>query len=361
MTTRRDGWDTTHLAALPLARLLLALLALASAACLPVHYALQAGAGEFTLLAAARPLDEFLERSDTPAHLRALLEAVPRVKQFGEAAGLRATSNYQRYERLARPAAVWVVSACPALSLQPRLVGFPIAGAVPYLGWFELRAARDYAASLRAEGLDVDLRGASAFSTLGWFDDPLLSTMLERGPAALGALASTVLHESVHATLYLPGQTPFNEGLAEFVAERLGARYLAAHASPYEQAAWRDEEARRARVEAALHGAAAQLDALYRSALPDAEKLARKAELLRALSATLGLDHQLNNALLAQHQTYAAGRAGFARLLAACADALPCFFSALRTLDRASFARPNQDDLDALLEALTVRAQGAAR
>jgi len=349
---QRDRWDTTHLFTHPFA---LALLASASAACLPVHYALQAGAGEFTLLTSARPVEEFLERSDTPGRVRALLEAVPRVKQFGEAAGLRATSNYRRYEELARPAAVWVVSACPELSLQPRLVEFPIAGAVPYLGWFELRAARDYAASLRAEGLDVDLRGASAFSTLGWFDDPLLSTMLERGPAALGALANTVLHESVHATLYLPGQTPFNEGLAEFVAERLTPRYLAAHASPYTQRAWRDEQARRARVEEKLHDAAARLEALYRSALPDARKRERKAEILRALSDELGLDRLLNNALLAQHQAYAAGRAGFAHLLAACGDELRCFFKALRPLDAARFARPNQDDLDPLLDALAAR------
>ena len=353
---RRIGLHPNHfVAALAVA------LALSTGGCFAIHYSLQAGAGELTLLTQARPIDEFLERSDTPEHLRRLLESVAEVKQFGERAGLKATSSYQRYEQLDRPVAVYVVSACPELSLSPRLFHFPIAGAVPYLGWFSLRAARDFARSLEDDGLDVNLRGASAYSTLGWFDDPLLSSMIGEGPEALGALANTVLHESVHATLYLPGQTPFNEGLAETLADHLTGLYLAANASPRERNAWAEEEARRTKIEEVLHDAAARLDAIYRSPIPDDDKRTKKKELLGALAEQLRLRRPINNAMLAEHRAYAAGHAGFMHLLDACSDALPCVFAALRSLDGKSFAKPNDDQLDPILDALAERTSKKSR
>jgi len=334
------------------ARTVFILSALFSSGCFSIHYALQAGAGEVELLAGARPIDEILERTDTPNHLRRLLESVAQVKAFGVQSGLTETQSYQRYEELHRPSAIYVVSACPELSLQPRLIHFPIAGAVPYLGWFSLRAARDYARSLEEEGLDVDLRGASAFSTLGWFNDPLLSSMIGPGPESLGQLANTVLHESVHATLYLPGQTPFNEGLAEAIADHLSSNYLAAHASPREQRAWRDEQRRRGAIELQLHEAADRLDALYRSKLSAEEKRMQKQLELAALSDRLHLRRKLNNALLAEHRAYSAGKEGFARLLAACNGDLPCLFTQLRPLNAKSFARPNDDQIDGVLAVL---------
>src|SRR6185312_14274837 len=106
---------------------------------------------------------------------------------------------------------------------------FPIVGRVPYLGWFDRDDAHDFADELHREGWDSDVGAADAYSTLGWFDDPVLSTMIAGGDEAVGELVNVILHESVHATLYVDGQTRFNESLAEFVAGKLTTVYLGAH------------------------------------------------------------------------------------------------------------------------------------
>lgn len=328
---------------------------LASAcACTPLHAALQAGAGELALLSEARPLDEVLESPRTSRLARRLLPEVEPILRFGQQHGLSPTGSYRRFTALDRPAAVWVVSACAALSFTPRTWSFPLVGSFPYLGWFDLRAARELADSLAGEGLDVDFRPARAYSTLGWFDDPILSTMLEDGPAGPGALADVLLHESAHATLHVAGQGPFNESLASFVGERLSLAWLRETYGPRSAAldAWTRREQRGAAIEEALREAAHTLDALYRSAAGDDEKRSRKAALLEELGARLHLTRPLNNAVLQGHLTYQAGSRGFSRLLEACGGEWSCFWTRLRSLTPASFARPQQDDVDAVLDRL---------
>jgi predicted aminopeptidase len=274
------------------------------------------------------------------------------VKAFGEAHGLRPTASYDRYADLRRPAAVWVVQACAPLSFDVRRWRFPIVGSIPYLGFFDERAARRYAASLAAEeGLDVDVRGASAFSTLGWFDDPVLSTMIERGEAALGDLANVVLHESVHATLYVNDQSAFNESLASFVADRLTPRWLAAALGPGapEATAWAAAHERQRARTRRLHDAWVELDALYRSGAADADKRAGKERILAALRAELRIARPINNATLAGYKTYDTGGPAFERLLAACGGSLPRFLRALRG---AEFERPQQQQLDDVIDRL---------
>ena len=343
-----------HLARLR--RLISGGVALLLSGCLGAHYALQAGAGQFELWAQARPLDEVIESDRTPPRVRRLLGEVAGMKRFGEAHGLRPTSSYQRYVKLDRPSVVYAVSACPELSLQARVWRFPIVGSVPYLGWFDQRSASDLAAGLREEGLDVDVRGVPAYSTLGWFDDPVLSSMLGAGPDALGRLADTVLHESVHATVYVAGQAHFNEGLASFAGRRLaalwleerlgkGAPELRAFAAPR---AGGEREGR-------LHRAALELDAVYRdAALSDEQKRARKQELLAALQTELKASRPLNNAVLAQHLTYSAGSGteGFARVLERCGGDWRCFFERLGEVGPSDFEKPQQTALDPLLARL---------
>src|SRR5690606_33885389 len=134
--------------------------------------------------------------------------------------GLNRTRNYDHYADLQRPAAVWVVQAAPRLELTERAWSFPIVGTVPYLGFFDETEAQAFARELElAEDLDVDVRTAAAYSTLGWLRAPVLSTMIADGPEALGELVNIVLHESVHATVYVPGQSAFDESLASFVAD----------------------------------------------------------------------------------------------------------------------------------------------
>jgi predicted aminopeptidase len=334
----------------------LVLLLLLCTGCLTVHAALQSAEGELTLLASRKPVAEVIANPNTRPRLRGLLLQIDKVKRFGEENGLKPTDNYQDYVQLHRSAVVYVVSACEPLRFVSKTWSFPVAGDFPYLGWFDLRSARDYAGDLKSEGWDVDLRGATAYSTLGWFHDPVLSSMIGPGPEALGDLVDVVLHESVHATLHLEGQALFNESLASFVADRLTPRYLAS--APRALEAWEEQQRRGEAASIQLHAAYVELKQLYDSNQSDDEKRARKAAVLQALQQRLQM-RAITNATLVQHQTYSSGGQGFARVLEACggdaagaaasAGAWRCFFDRLRRLTPESFARPHQEDLDSVL------------
>lgn len=338
--------------------MLLAATGLLSHGCFAAGYVAQAAWGEAGILHAARPIREVVSRQEAPARVERLLLSVRSIKAYGRSEGLTATGNYRSYADLDRPAAVWVVQACAPLAFEVRRWSFPLVGSIPYLGYFDRGAARRRAAALAdREGLDVDVRGASAFSTLGWLRDPVLSTMIGTGDEALGELAEVVLHESVHATHYVASQSAFDESLASFVAERLAPRWLSSVLGPDapETRAWLlAHAAHRARVEG-LHRAYQDLDALYRSGVPDDEKRREKARILAAAQQELHLPRPLNNAALAGYRTYDSGRAGFERLLAACGGSWPRFVAAVRTLGPEDFARPQQEELDEVVDRLTAK------
>jgi predicted aminopeptidase len=258
--------------------------------------------------------------------------------------------------QLDRPVVVWVVTASDPLRFRSRTWWFPIVGRVPYLGWFDRDAAHEFAASLRAEGLDVDVGGAEAYSTLGWFDDPVLSTMLGDGDEAVGELAEVVLHESVHATLYVNGQTRFNESLAEFVSGKLTRVYLDEKYGPKseEKAAYEDAERRGEERRERMHQAYEKLDALYRSDKPIAEKLAEKRRILMRLRREAGYRRPINNATLASFKNYHSGTSDFDGLLAACGGSWARFFATLGRLkdDRRAFEAAKPGDLGPVIAPL---------
>ena len=351
--------------------LLLAATTLASQGCFSAGYLAQAARGELGILGAARPIPEVVAEREVPARTARLLLAVRAIKAFGQAQGLTATRNYERYADLHRPAAVWVVQACAPLAFDVRHWRFPIVGSVPYLGFFDAGAAQSYARSLaREEGLDVDVRPADAFSTLGWFQDPVLSTMIAGGDEALGDLAEVVLHESVHATLYIDDQSTFDESLASFVSDRLALHWLEGALGPDspETRAWVVARSRRRAILSRLHRAYVELAALYASPATDAEKRTAKERILTAAREELGLSRPLNNAALAGYKTYDTGAAAFERLLAACGHGWPRFMRALGTLRESDFAHPRQREFDDVVDrlvrdppgALTPPATGAA-
>ena len=292
-----------------------------SSGCFSARYLTQAAGGELALLAAARPNRDVLQDPALSGRTRRLLASVRSVKEFGAAQGLRPTHNYEDYADLHRPAAVWLVQACAPLSFDVKHWTFPLVGSLPYLGFFDRSTAVAYGEEVaREEALDVDVRGASAYSTLGWIRDPVLSTMIPEGPDALGELANVVLHESVHATVYVRDQSAFNESLASFVADGLTVPWLTSvlGADDPETLAWREAHAaHRARL-TRLHRAYAELDALYRSEVPADQKRAEKAHLLGALREELRFARPINNATLAGFRTYGSGFDAFERLREAC-------------------------------------------
>ena len=336
----------------------LALMALLSQSCFSAGYLTQAARGQLGILRAARPLGEAIADPETPGPARRLLSTVRSIKEWGQQQGLRPTRSYERYADLRRPAAVWVVQACAPLAFEPRRWSFPLVGSMPYLGFFDAGAARRYAGELiQREGLDVDVRTASAYSTLGWFRDPVLSTMLGTGDDAAGDLANVVLHESVHATVYVNDQSAFNESLASFVADRLTGPWLARTfgADDGRTASWADAHARGRERVARLHRAYEELDAVYRSGEPAPAKLARKAELLAALQQELGHARPMNNAALAGYRTYDSGEPAFEHLLAAVGGSWPAILKAVGTLAPGDFGRGQQEKFDDVIERLAAR------
>jgi len=189
--------------------------------CATATYYGQLARGQWQLLQAREPIDALLDDPATAPRLRQQLIQAGQARAFAsERLKLPDNRSYRVYADLGRPFVVWNLFATPELSLQPVTHCFPIAGCVAYRGYYEQGAARGAAALMRQQGLDVYVAGIEAYSTLGWFDDPLLSTMLNWGEERLAAL---IFHELAHQRFYVKGDTEFNESYAPFV-EREGSR-----------------------------------------------------------------------------------------------------------------------------------------
>ncbi|MGK5083324.1 aminopeptidase [Bdellovibrionota bacterium FG-1] len=319
--------------------------------CTTARYLTQATRGQLSLLNHATPIEKVLKNERISPRIRKLLAEVAPIKAFGEQKGLKPTSNYTEYVQLDRPAAVWVVGACEKLNFKSKEWAFPIVGRFPYLGWFDLEDAKRFATELKAEDWDVDLRGAGAYSTLGWFRDAILSSMIPDGAQALGDLVNVVLHESVHATVYLNGQAYFNESVASFVADRLTAEFLGQRLvqerEPYLKGL---EEGHRR--EKRLHEIYESLATLYASSKSVSDKTEEKGRILAAAKEELGFRRDINNATLIQFKTYSTGGVEFEALWKACGDDSQRFMKAIATLTDKSFQKPQQENLESVLTPL---------
>ncbi len=189
-------------------------LALACAACSPL-YLIRAGWAEAKILTARRPIPEVATDPATDDDTRGKLALTLEARRFAiDSLELRAGDSYTTFTRLERDTLALVLSAAPADRLEPKTWWFPIVGDIPYRAYFDYDDARSEQARLRNDGFDTYLRPTAAFSTLGWFSDPLLSTVLTRDHVGV---VETVLHELAHNHLYVPGHTRFNESFATFV------------------------------------------------------------------------------------------------------------------------------------------------
>lgn len=209
------------------------------------HYLVRAAWEEGKILAHRRPIAALVRDSTTPPAVRAKLRLVLAARRFAaDSIHLRVKQSFTEYTQLDRDTLVLVLSGAWRDRLEPYTWWFPIVGRVPYKGFFDFGQAKQAARSLEARGFDAYLRPSPAFSTLGFFNDPLLSTSLRTADSI--DLANTVVHELTHNTFYAPGQAVFNESFANFVGARGSAWFFRARGEPVAadeaDARWADEK-----------------------------------------------------------------------------------------------------------------------
>ncbi len=332
------------------AALAIALIASLSGGC----YLLQSAQGQFAVMSKRQPIDRVIEMPSTPPKLRAQLKSVTAIRNFAShELGLPDNGSYRKYADIGRAYVVWNVVAAPEFSVDPKKWCFPIVGCVAYRGYFVEQRARRFAAGLRAQGFDVAVGGVAAYSTLGHFDDPILSTMVSWDDVEL---ASIIFHELTHQLLYVRNDAAFNEALATTVEEEGVRRWLTQLGREKDLADHLSEHERYLEVIALMNDTRSQLRALYASGLPPPLMRERKRSALEALResyAALRMQwgghvpfdawfaHDINNAHLASIATYFACVPGFERELKAVGGNLPAFYRRVREL--AKLDQPQRD------------------
>jgi predicted aminopeptidase len=311
---------------------LLLLAALLLGGCESMSYYAQAVGGHLSVLRVARPLDAWLSDPTTPQDLRGRLQTARGIREFASRElGLPDNGSYSSYAELHRPYVAWNVYAAPVFSIDARQECFPFTGCVSYRGFFAEADARRYAEKLRLAGNDVYLGGVPAYSTLGWFDDPLLSTFIRYPDSQLARL---LFHELAHQQVYAAGDTTFNESFAVAVEEEGVRRWLHSQARDAELSAFRTVQARKRELAAAVDATRKRLDAVYRSDVSPEEKTRVKAEEFARLRGQFGnfVPVEPNNAFLVSVSVYTELVPGFERLLAQAGGNLPAFYKKVRAL-----------------------------
>ena len=296
---------------------LLAVLVLISA---PTACYLGRGAWEEAkILSRRQPISEIIADPRTPKDAREKLKVVLAARKYAkDSLKLRTKDSFTTYSRLDHDTLVLVVSAAYRDTLKPYTWWFPIVGRVPYKGYFDFSAAKKDAKGLADEGLDVYVRPSDAFSTLGFFNDPLLNTTL-RGDSI--DLANTVIHELTHNTFYASGQAPFNESFAMFVGARGAAAFFRSRgqtaAAAKVDAEWEDDKVLArfwARVISSLDSAYARhpTDKAARIAARDTVYIRTRSALVNEIAPQLKTINPvyaqrvvLNNAALLARRVYA--------------------------------------------------------
>jgi predicted aminopeptidase len=293
----------------------------------------------------AVPLEKIGEIEGRGGFVEFVME-VNRIRAFamGEL-GLKESKNYTKFVEMDRDYLAAIVSACSPVAFERHTWWFPVVGQVPYKGFFNVDDARKESAKLRAKNLDVWVRPVDAFSTLGFFRDPLYSYMTDY---PVHRLADLIIHELVHATIYIKSDSEFNESLAEFIGKE-GARLYIEKYYGADSDAYRAIDADNADNKTFVmfvQSIIKDLDAVYSSALSREEKLTRKAEVIAAAQKDFAAHYdelfehdnyrgfaemQINNAYLDLYRLYNEGDSYFEEIYNGMGRDLPAFIAAAKT------------------------------
>lgn len=315
--------------------------------CANMGYYAQSVNGQLDLLGKQRPIEEILASPDTTPGLRRKLGLVIEARSFAtQRLGLPDNGSYLSYADLDRPYAVWVVVATPELSVQPRRWCFLLAGCFDYRGYFSEQRAADFADRLKTQGYDTAVRGGIAYSTLGWFADPVLNTMLRRSPEEIAAV---LFHELAHQLLYVKDDTAFNEAFAVLVEREGVRRWLRWKGDESGYRRYARDALREDQLVRMLSGYRDRLSGVFADDSSDGAKRRAKAQIYRDLQTSYerlkerwggydGFDEwmsgPINNADLAFVSTYWELVDGFELLLQRAGGDLPTFYGLARDISR---------------------------
>jgi predicted aminopeptidase len=325
-------------------RTLLAVVLVATLSGCGTMYLAQAAGGQWKVLRSRRPIDVVVSDPQTPQALRSRLSDVRAARDFAVSElHLPDNRSYRTYADLKRPYVVWNVVATPEFSVEPKHWCFPVAGCVAYRGYFKEKRARAFAAELSAHGFDVNIGGVPAYSTLGKFADPVLSTMMRYGDSELAAI---IFHELAHQLLYVKNDSEFNEAFATTVENAGLERWLESRGHSDLMREFLDDTVKDHAFIDLFTKFRTRLARLYASHITPAQMREKKAAVFERLtSEARALQRQqggkyyeswllegLNNAHLASIATYYECVPGFKKLLAQEDGDLLRFYAAARAL-----------------------------
>ena len=242
--------------------------------CNSMSYYSQAIKGHLDLVSREQPIDVLLESEQTDPALKAKLRTALEARAFATAEiGLLDNDSYKTYADLQRPYAVWNVIAAPKYSVQADKWCYFIVGCLSYRGYFAKEEALRHADELKAQGKDVMVSGAAAYSTLGWMDDPLLNTIVNRSESSMIGI---IFHELAHQVIYIDGDTAFNEAFAMAVEYEGLRRWYSSKNNVAAYDAYRNKKNQQAMIYQKLQAVRSELDIIYQQSLADDVKQQRK-------------------------------------------------------------------------------------
>lgn len=326
-------------------RLLIALTLFMLGGCSTISYYGQSIRGQLGVIEASRPVEEVVADPDTADSVRRRLQQLPALRRFAvDELALPETDSYRLYADIQREALVWNVVATPVDSLVPREWCYPVVGCAAYRGYFSRHDAQIKAAALTEEGWDSAVEPIPAYSTLGWFSDPLPSTVIAW---PLPDIAGLLFHELAHEALYVSGDSAFNEAYATVVEKEGVRRWLLQYGSAAQRRSHVLEEQRRQAFLGLLGQTREQLTVLYAAGVETETLLQRKGEILDELRSGYVLlkrrwggyagydrwfDRPLNNAHLVSVNTYHALEPAFWRILRRVDGSMVAFHAECRAM-----------------------------
>ncbi len=344
---------------------LLAAVVMASgvAGCTSVSYYAQALEGHVQILAARKNVGKLIHDPSTPVALRTKLTSASAIRRFAtDELALPDNSSYRSYVDVGRDNVTLAVFAAPQFSLTPITWCFPVFGCVPYRGYFSQKSAVESAAELQRQGLDVYISGVTAYSTLGWFSDPLLSTMLRQDAMYLAGL---IFHELAHQEIYVNGDSAFNEAFAVAVETSGVRKWLRATGNRAGLRRYEADRKRSADFLGLIAKTRDELGQIYGSPRTSQQMAAAKAAAIETLRVRYrqmrdrrwagysGYDAwfnaPINNAKLAATSVYGEQVPAFLRLYDLCSGDSPRFYASVRRIA----ALPQASRAEALRNATT--------